>query len=269
MTQDKPRNALTKALVKETPASDFPVGNRSPVYWTLFVLSLAPILACVAMWLLILKVANTPTHGGFDLGPLIGLLYLLLGIGVAFAVSGLFSIIGLCYVWFAARRFDRAFGWLLALNVATVAIPILGVIAHDWHEKSISLVRAVESGNAHRLDALLATRQRSPHPDEAHLAMTAAVEAGNVEMVDALVCAYREKWPRDTADVNTYEKVLVLAAAKSKVGLVRTLLERGVDPNQCRFGFHNEKSLLDFEETEARRTNDWRIVHLLRSHGAR
>jgi ankyrin repeat protein len=99
--------------------------------------------------------------------------------------------------------------------------------------------------------------------------MMAAVEAGNIEMVDILIRAYREKWPRDTANVNTYENVLIFAAAKKNVDLVRTLLERGVDPNKCRFGFHNEKSLLDYEEREAKSTNDWRIVDLLRSHGAK
>jgi hypothetical protein len=97
--------------------------------------------------------------------------------------------------------------------------------------------------------------------------MTAAVEAGNIEMVDMLVRAYKEKWPRDTANFNTYEQVLIYAAAKKNVELVRTLLDRGVDPNKCRFGFHNEKRLLDYEKTEAKRTNDWRIVDLLRSHG--
>lgn len=99
--------------------------------------------------------------------------------------------------------------------------------------------------------------------------MMAAIEAGNIEMVDMLVRAYRQKWPRDTAYVNTYEQVLILAAGRNKADVVRTLLERGVDPNKPRFGFHNEKSLLDEAAAEAKRTNDWRIVRLLRSHGAR
>jgi len=269
MKRDSSKNALLEVLVKKTPASDLPIGTRSTVYWILFVLSLAPILLCVVMWLLlILTLANKPACGGPDFGRLEMFLCLLLGTGVAIVVSGLSSIIGLCYAWHARRRLDRAFGGILAINVAMVAIPVLGVKAHQWYENSISLVRAVESGNAHRLEALLESRRRSPHPDEASLAMTAAVEAGNVEMVDMLVRAYRKKWPADTVNVNTYEQVLLRAVVKKKPDLVRTLLERGVDPNKCRYGFHKEKSLLDWAEAEAKRTNDWRIVHLLRNHGA-
>jgi hypothetical protein len=268
MTQDTLKNTPAEDVVKDTPAGNLPSGTPSAAHQILFALSLVPTLGCVLMWLLILDHWNTHPSGGpnwFDLYPV----FLFFGICAAHIVSVFFSLIGLCYVWFAGTRNGRAFGWLLVVNVVMVATPFLGAIAYNSYERSISLVRAVNSADTRRLEALLATRQRPPHPDEANLAMTAAIEAGNIEMVDMLIRAYREKWPRDTASVNTYENVLIFAAAKKNVDLVRTLLERGVDPNKCRFGFHNEKSLLDYEEREAKSTNDWRIVDLLRSHGAK
>ncbi|MEN6450785.1 MAG: ankyrin repeat domain-containing protein [Thermoguttaceae bacterium] len=269
MTHDKRKNALAHGLIEAGSAVDLPVARPSVAYWILLVLSLAPIFACVVLWGAVFVRDRTPhCGGGPDLSGLVVVFYLFL-IGVAHGVSSLSGIIGLCYVWLARRRFDRTFGWVLAVNVAMVAIPVLAFVGYQWHEKSISLVAAVESRDSRRLESLLATRQRPPHPNEAHLAMMAAVDAGDIEMVVMLVHAYREKWPRDTVNVNTYESALSLAVVKGKVDLVRALLERGADPNKRRYGLHNEKSILDVAEEDAKQTHDSRIVQLLRSHGAK
>ena len=306
MEQDKSGNSSAKFVrvlnrMAETKIADHIVAGINPrVYWPLLVASLVPISVCVVLWVIMLVTTDR------DLGRLFYVLCLAVPTVIASVVGAIIAIIGLSYVSFAEKRFGRAFGSSLALNIAVVAVPVLWVFASHWYEERISLVRAVESGSVRRLEYVLSWRTAPPHPDEAHRSLNAAVRAGKIEMIDLLVGEFWKKWPNALPFDNvTYEYALMLAVADNNPELarvlltgranpnkpylvhaklplqlaveernaeiVRLLLDHGADPNQrwSRFSGDNQPSVLETAEIVARRTNNQEIVDLLRSHGAK